>query len=170
MKKFYDLFNKLLVTSIGQLNRLSLMTSLLQRKTQLLDLTEFPTVSTDVLVALARSSSLMPIKPFCRTVFIPKTSDTDDLGKIIRQFLMARGVRQGCPASGFLFATAFDPIFRWLQESIIPRNVGNLGFLQPAQCAYASRRCFIIFSIVDVCAGASIPFYRLHCFPQPEFL
>ena len=33
------------------------------------------------------------------------------------QFFMARGVRQGCPASGFLFAMAFDPIFRWLQET-----------------------------------------------------
>ena len=31
------------------------------------------------------------------------------------QFLMARGVRRGCPASGFLLALAFDPIFRWLQ-------------------------------------------------------
>ena len=41
-------------------------TSLLQRKTRLLDLTEFPTVSTDVLVALARNSSFMPIKPFWR--------------------------------------------------------------------------------------------------------
>ena len=41
------------------------------------------------------------------------------------QFLMARGVRQGCLASGFLFAMAFDPIFRWLD------------FLQLAQCAYA---------------------------------
>ena len=50
---------------------------------------------------------------------------------------MARGERQGCPASGFLFAMAFDLIFRWLQESIIPRNVDNLEFLQPAQCAYA---------------------------------
>ena len=50
---------------------------------------------------------------------------------------MARGVRQGCPASGFLFAMAFDPIFRWLQESIVPRNVDNLEFLQPAQCASA---------------------------------
>ena len=28
------------------------------------------------------------------------------------QILMAKGVRQGCPASGFLFAMAFDPIFR----------------------------------------------------------
>ena len=42
------------------------MTSLLQRKTRLLDLTEFPTVSTDVLVALARSSSFTPIKPYWR--------------------------------------------------------------------------------------------------------
>ena len=31
------------------------------------------------------------------------------------QFLMARGVRQGCPASGFLLALAFDPILRCLQ-------------------------------------------------------
>ena len=35
------------------------------------------------------------------------------------------------------FAMAFDPIFRWLQESIIPENPDNLEFLQPAQCAYA---------------------------------
>ena len=50
---------------------------------------------------------------------------------------MARGVRQGCPASGFLFAMAFDPIFRWLQDAIIPRNPAGLDFLQPTQCAYA---------------------------------
>ena len=50
---------------------------------------------------------------------------------------MARGVRQGCPAVGFLFAMAFDPIFRWLQEVVIPRNPDNLDFLQPTQCAYA---------------------------------
>ena len=48
------------------------------------------------------------------------------------QFLMARAVRQGCPASGFFFATAFDPILRWLQEAVIPRNPDNLEFLQPA--------------------------------------
>ena len=87
------------------------------------------------------------------------------------QFLMARGARQGCPASDFLFAMAFDPIFRWLQESIIPRNVGNLEFLQPAQCAYADDLAVASssFSRIDVCAGASIPFHRLHCWPQPEF-
>ena len=40
---------------------------------------------------------------------------------------MARGVRQGCPASGFLFAMAFDPIFRWLQDAIIPSNLAGLS-------------------------------------------
>ena len=50
---------------------------------------------------------------------------------------MARGVRQGFPASGILCAMAFDPIFRWLQEAVIPRNPDGLDFLQPAQCAYA---------------------------------
>ena len=240
------------MTSIGLLTRLSLMTSLLPRRTQPLNLTEFPSVSIDVLVALARSSSSIPVKPYrnipdcfagSRTVFIPKTSDTEDLGRIIRspdafrpltlcncdcklltsaicrglhwytmqrvhpsqrcistrqmtdnifeiettalahvacvpqesgilltdfaaaypsvnhswifsvlentglpdvlcrflrsiyrdcithvefagaergQFMMALGVPQGCLASGFLFAMACDPIFRWLQESIIP--------------------------------------------------
>ena len=49
---------------------------------------------------------------------------------------MAMGVRQGCPTSGFLFAIGFDPIFRWLQETIIPRNPDGLDFLQSAQCAY----------------------------------
>ena len=53
------------------------------------------------------------------------------------QFLIARGVRQGCPASGFLFAMAVDPIVRCLQEAVIQRNPDNLNFLQLAKCAYA---------------------------------
>ena len=32
---------------------------------------------------------------------------------------------------------AFDTIFRWLQDAIIPRNHAGLDFVQPAQCAYA---------------------------------
>ena len=33
---------------------------------------------------------------------------------------------------------AFDPFFRTHQELSIPRNVDNLEFLQPTQCAYAN--------------------------------
>ena len=50
---------------------------------------------------------------------------------------MARGVRHSCPASGFLFALAFDPIFRWLEDTIIPRNPATPDSLQPDPCAYA---------------------------------
>ena len=40
----------------------------------------------------------------------------------------------------------FDPVFRWLQESITPRNPENLEFLQPTQCAYADDLAVALFS------------------------
>ena len=96
MKKFGALSSKLPMTSIGLLTRLSLMTSLLPKRTEPLDLTEFLMVSTDVLVALDLSSSFTLIEPSWREgrfllVLLevgrsssPKTSDTDDLGRIVR--------------------------------------------------------------------------------------
>ena len=80
---------------------------------------------------------------------------------------MARGARQGCPASGFLFAMAFDPIFRWLQESITPKNPDNLEFLQPAQCAYADDLAVasLSFSRFNDCTGTCISFCGFHCRP-----
>ena len=74
---------------------------------------------------------------FLRSIYSDSIAHVEFAGAGRGQFLIARGVRQGCPASGFLFAMAFDPIFRWPQESIIPRNLDNLDFLQLAQCAYA---------------------------------
>ena len=74
---------------------------------------------------------------FLRRIYYDITTRVELAGMTRGQFFMARGVRQGCPASGFLFAMAFDTIFRWLQDAIIPRNADGLDFLQPAQCAYA---------------------------------
>ena len=94
------------------------------------------------------------------------------------QFLMARGVRQGCPASGFLFAMAFNAIFRWLQDAIIPGDPAGPDFLQPTQCAYAddltvaalSFRCSMIalalaFQTVDQVAGVNLN-HRKCCWVQ----
>ena len=61
MKRFCDLVNKLLSTSIGLLLGLK-MTSLFQKKK--LDQTEFLSVFPNVLVALSRNSSFMLVKPF----------------------------------------------------------------------------------------------------------
>ena len=77
------------------------------------------------------------ISRFLRNIYSDSITHVEFAGTTRGQFLTARGVRQGCPASGFLFAMAFDPIFRWLQEVVIPRNPDNLDFLQPTQCAYA---------------------------------
>ena len=73
---------------------------------------------------------------------------------------------------------AFDPVFRWLQEAVIPRNPDGLDFLHPAQCAYAadlavaasSFRGFMTamapaFRSVDHIAGFNLN-YRKCCWVQ----
>ena len=68
---------------------------------------------------------------------------------------MARGVRQGCPASGFLFAMAFDPIFRWLQDSIIPRDRAAPHYLLPSPCAHADDFAVVASSFRSLVAALS---------------
>ena len=82
-------------------------------------------------------------------------------GTTRRQFFTARGVRQGCPASGFFFAMAFDPIFRWLQDAIIPRNPVGLDFLQPAQCAYADDFAVAASSFRDLMTALAPAFHSV---------
>ena len=57
-----------------------------------------------------------------RMIYCNSNTHVEFAGRTGGHFTMARGVRQGCLASGFLFALAFDPIFRWLENTIIPRN------------------------------------------------
>ena len=63
---------------------------------------------------------------FLKRIYYDSTTHVEFAGMTQGQFFMARGVRQGCPASGFPFAVAFDPLFRWLQDAIIPRNPAGL--------------------------------------------
>ena len=75
---------------------------------------------------------------FLRRIYYDSTTRVEFAGMTRGQLLMVRGVRPGCPASGFfLFAMAIDPIVRCLQDAIIPRNPASLDFLQPVPCAYA---------------------------------
>ena len=53
---------------------------------------------------------------FLRSIYRDSITHVEFAGAQRGQFRMARRVRQGCPASGFLFAMSFNPIFRWLQE------------------------------------------------------
>ena len=73
---------------------------------------------------------------------------------------------------------AFDPIFRWLQDAIIPRNPAFLDFLQSVPCAYAddlavavsSFRCLMTalapaFQKKDQIAGLNLN-HRKCCWAQ----
>ena len=77
-----------------------------------------------------------------------------------------------------LSAMAFDPIFRWLQEAVIPRNPHNLDIFQPARSAYADDLAVAApsfrnlmtalspaFQSVDNIAGLSLN-YRKCCWVQ----
>ena len=87
--------------------------------------------------ALERAELLEFSCRFLRMIYCNCTTHVEFAGRTGGQFRMARVFRQGCPASGFLFAIAFNPIFRWLENTIIPRNPPSPDFLQPVPCAYA---------------------------------
>ena len=104
-----------------------------------------------------------PLGRFLRNTYRDSSTHVEFAGAERGQFLMPRGVRQDCPASGFLFAMAFDPIFRWLQESIVPRNVDNLEFLQPAQCAYADDLAVASSSFRELMFALAPAFRSIDC-------
>ena len=128
----------------------------------------YPSVNHSWIFSVIENSGLPAfLCHFLRSIYKDSITHVEFAGAERGQFLMARGVRQGCTANGFLFAMAFDPIFRWLQETIIPRNPDNLDFLQPAQCAYADDLAVASSSFreVDVRTGTCIPFCGSHHCP-----
>ena len=71
------------------------------------------------------------IRRFSRMFFFAKALRKLNLQGKPKDIFYGQGVRQGCPASGFLFAMAFDPFFRWLHDSIIPRDPATQTFFNP---------------------------------------
>ena len=111
---------------------------------------QIPSVNHSWIFPVLENTGLLSVG-FCEVFTVTASHAGAERG----QFLVTRGVRQ---ASGFLFAMACDPMFRWLQESNIPRDPDNLEFLQLTQCAYA-----------DDLAVASLPFRGLMTALAPAF-
>ena len=63
---------------------------------------------------------------FLRSICRDSITHVEFAGAERGQFLMARRVRQGCVASGFLLTMASDPIFRWLQDSITSQGTSTI--------------------------------------------
>ena len=74
--------------------------------------------------------------------------------------------RQGCPASGFLFAMAFYPIFRCLHGSMIPMNPGDPKFLHPLPRAYADDFAFAAPSFLSLMPALSPAFMAVDSIPS----
>ena len=84
----------------------------------------YPSVNHPWILSVLEKTELPDfISRFLRSIYSDSNTHVEFAGATWGQFLMARGVRRGCPGSGFLFARAFYPIFRWLQEAVIPRNL-----------------------------------------------
>ena len=56
---------------------------------------------------------------------------------------------------------AFDHIFRWLQDAIIPRNPDGLDFLQLAQCACADDLAVAASSFRDLMTAVAPAFHSV---------
>ena len=85
---------------------------------------------------LEMTELLVFIRQFLRLIYNNSIADVEFAGKTRGQFFMARGVRQGYFASGLPFDMDFDPIFRWLHDSISPRNLAAQVFLELSPCAH----------------------------------
>ena len=86
---------------------------------------------------LEKASARIHLPVFTNDLLCNSITQVQFAGRTRGQFLMARGVRQWCLASGFLLALAFDPLIRWIEDAAIPRNPAGLNLLQSLPCAHA---------------------------------
>ena len=71
----------------------------------------YPSVNHSWIFFCARKNRIACVHLPLHTFFYDSTTHVEIAGATRGPFLTARGVRQGCPASGFLFPMANDPIF-----------------------------------------------------------
>ena len=65
-----------------------------------------------IFLVLERAGVPLSLWLFLRGIYNDPTTSVEHASTLRGQFAMMRGVRQGCPASGYLFTVAFDPVYR----------------------------------------------------------
>ena len=83
------------------------------------------------------------------------------------QFRMSSGVRQGCPASGFLFATLDLQMASTGCYSEKSTHSGLVATCPMCMCRRPSCGCSV-FSGLDDCARSGISIRGSYCWPQSE--
>ena len=83
--------------------------------------------------------------------------------------LLMRGVRQGCPASGYLCTVAFEPVSGWLMSAVLPPEPQRPWFLQRCACAYADDFALATASLRESCGCCfRDDWYRHRHAPYPQ--
>ena len=67
-----------------------------------------------IFAVLERAGVPQTLQRFLRGIYADSATSVEHSCVACGQFAMMRSVRHGCPASGYLFTVAFDPVFRWL--------------------------------------------------------
>ena len=105
-----------------------------------------------IFLVLERARVPQSLKRFLRGVYVDSITSVEHAGAARGQFAMMRGVRQGCPASGYLFTMAFDPVYSWLMSAVLPPEPHRPWFLHRCACAYADD-----FALAAASLGESLP-------------
>ena len=95
---------------------------------------------------------------FLRVIYCNGMMEVEFARKTRGQFLMSRGVRQGCPASRFLFAMAFRPYLSMAPRLYHPKNPAASDFLQPSPCACADDFAVVASSFLTLMTALSPAF------------
>ena len=90
-----------------------------------------------IFMVLERAGVPQTLQRFLRGICADSAKSVEHSCGARGQFAMMRRVRQGCPASGYLFTVAFDPVLRWLMTEVLPPEPHPPWFLQRTACAYA---------------------------------
>ena len=72
---------------------------------------------------------------FLRGIYADSITGVEHAGAARGQFAMMRGLRQGCPASGYLFTMVHGPVYRWLMSAAVLPEPHRPWFLQRCACA-----------------------------------
>ena len=132
-------------------------------------LTDFPAAYTSVnhswISVLEITQKPEFICCFLRRSYDDSTTHVEFARTTRGQFPMARGVRQGCPASGFLFAMAFDPI---LDGSKRQSSQGTPTTWNSCSQHNVLTLTTSLSSGLDGCAGTGVPLRGPYCWAQLE--
>ena len=83
-----------------------------------------------IFMVLERAGVPQSLQLFFRGIYADSITIVEHAGAARGQFAMMRGVRQGCPASGFCSPWLVEPVYGWLMTAVLPPEPYRPWFLR----------------------------------------